>query len=314
MNLKRLDLGVLVVLDALFKEGSVSQAATRLSISQPSVSYSLKKLREALNDELFVRAGNRMLPTAKALELEEPLRNLLSILQNDIIQESHFNPKIDQRRFIINTGDVGEVAFMPKLLSWISREAPGITIECAYAKTVQLPQALEDREIDLAIGNMAGLDNPNIHRTQLFEHPFVCAVSDSHPFIRDTLNIDLFRQAKHVGLAGEGYSQEIFEAEIIKQAGVRDVVFRTKHFMHLPQIVRGTDLVATLPKIAVAAQQNTSGLRIFTPPFSLTKVPVAMYWHHRYHRDAGLCWLRQLVMELFAEKDPTNDFEISIQE
>ena len=301
----RIDLNLLPLLDALLKERSVSAVAERLGVSQPAVSAGLKKLRETFADELFVRVGKGMQPTPKALALGAPVQKMLELVETEMLAPPSFEPATSTRRFVINTTDIGEMVFMPKILHLIGRLAPGISLACTCLGARELRAAMAAGEVDLAIGYLPDLVGNSLYTQGLFEHPFVCIARSDRPVIGELPTLEAYTRAEHVGLVGEGHSQKKFEA-IIKRAGIeRRIVFRSQHFMNIPFIIRETNLVATLPKVIAVAFAHLPGLRVCKPPFELPAVPIRLYWHQKLHNDPAQIWLRRNICDLFQNKDPT---------
>jgi DNA-binding transcriptional LysR family regulator len=308
MNYREIDLNLLLVLDAMMKEQSVTAVSRKLSISQPTVSFSLKKLREILGDELFVRTGSGMQPTPRAVALAGPVGQVIRIVQDEILNPPEFDPSVSDRRFVINATDIGEMVFMPPLLGALREFAPKASIEAVCLDPHDLAQALSDGMVDLAIGYMPELTGSNLYTQLLFEHPFVCLASDTHPLVKNGINLEQYAGAKHISLVGEGHSQQKFE-KMIEEAGIkRRIVLRSQNFMNIPFIVRDSELLATVPKVIAFAFAHMRGLAAFCPPFELPALPIRQYWHQRMHKDPAQVWLRQTVSKLFLNQDPTKDF------
>lgn len=313
MNYREIDLNLLLVLDAMMKEQSVTAVSRKLSISQPTVSFSLKKLRETLADELFVRTGSGMQPTPRALALAGPIDQIIRIVQDEILHPPAFDPSLSDRRFVINATDIGEMVFLPPLLKALREFAPHASIESVCLDPHDLSQALCDGAVDLAIGYMPELTGSGLYTQLLFEHPFVCLASDAHPLLKNGITLEQYAGAKHISLVGEGHSQRKFEAMIEASGIKRRIVLRSQNFMNIPFIVRDSDLLATVPKVIAAAFAHMQGLAAFWPPFELPAVPIRQYWHQRMHNDAAQVWLRQTVSNLFLSNDPTAEFMAQVK-
>lgn len=306
IDITDLDLTQLVVFDALAKLGSVTAVAQSLDVTQPNVSYALKKLRAVLKDDLFVRSAHGMRPTAKAQELVGPIARMLAILYEEVLQPPEFSPTHSRRSFIINTTDIGEMVFLPPLLRRIRASAPHIAFECVCLESHALVQAMRDGKVDLALGYLPDLTAKTVYAQSLFKHPFVCMLRTGNPALEDgSLSLANYSNAEHVALVGEGHGQRKFEDWITKAGIQRPIAVRSRHFMHIPFIVRDTDLVATIPKVIAVAFADIAGLRAVSPPFNIPPIPLKQYWCERQHRDPGHVWLRQIVAELFLNKDPT---------
>lgn len=304
-DIASLDLPQLVVFDALVKLGSVTAVAHSLNLTQPNVSYALKKLRAAFDDELFVRSPKGMRPTAKAQELIEPIKRLLAILYEEVLKPSSFSPAQSRRTFVINTTDIGEIVFLPPLLRRIREASSHISVECVCLETPALVQAMRDGVVDMALGYLPDLTSKEIYTQSLFRHPFVCMVREGHPALREGLSIESYAESEHIALVGEGHGQRKFEEWIAKAGIHRHIGLRSRHFMHIPFIVRDTDLIATVPKVIAVSFMATAGLRAIEPPFNIPAIQLKQYWSERQHRDPAHVWLRRIVAELFVNKDPT---------
>ncbi|MEJ2453498.1 MAG: LysR family transcriptional regulator [Candidatus Thiodiazotropha sp.] len=310
MNYREIDLNLLLVLDAMMKEQSVTAVSRKLLISQPTVSFSLKKLREILDDELFVRTGSGMQPTPRAMALAGPIDQVIRIVRDEILSPPEFEPSVSDRRFVINATDIGEMVFLPPLLKVLREFAPHASIESVCLDPHDLSQALADGLVDLVIGYMPELTGSGLYTQLLFEHPFVCLASDTHPLLKDGITLEQYACAEHITLVGEGHSQQKFE-NMIEESGIkRRIVLRSQNFMNIPFIVRDSELLATVPKVIAAAFAHMRGLVAFWPPFELPAVPIRQYWHQRMHKDPAQVWLRQTVSELFLNKDPTAEFMV----
>lgn len=142
MDYRRVDLNLLIVLDALLTECGVTATARRLGMSQPNVSFALTKLRALFADELLVRVGNQMQPTTLAEDLRDPVRRFLLVLESEILVDRNFDPGTSRRRFIISTSDIGELVFLPRLMEQLGIEAPGVTLESRSMSPVELAKAM----------------------------------------------------------------------------------------------------------------------------------------------------------------------------
>ncbi|MBT0960683.1 LysR family transcriptional regulator [Denitromonas iodatirespirans] len=304
----KLDLDLLHIFDAMLRDQSVTLAAERLNTSQPTVSYGLKKLRETLGDELFVRTVRGMEPTPKALALAGPVRQMLHILERDFLNPPGFDPKSSERVFTINTTDIGEIAFLPHLMTRLRETAPMVSIKSVCLPTRELAQALADGVVDLAIGYQPDLPEGNIFVQRLFEHPFVCLVRDGHPHIRTGLTLEQYTAAEHMAVLAEGHHQKHIEALINKSVPKRRVTLWTQLCVNAAFIVRDTDVVATVPRAIGFIFAQWMKLRVFPPPLRIPEVPINQYWHSKFNRDPALVWLRRTLAELFIANDPTVDF------
>ena len=310
MDFRALDLNLLLVFDALFQAQSTTAVARKLSISQPTVSNSLKKLREFFADELFVRSAYGMQPTPKARELHGAVAQMIRIIDAEIVSAPQFDPLTSARAFVINTTDIGEMVFVPPLLRRLREFAPKASIECVCLDPAELAQNMRQGAVDLAIGYLPELNGGSISVQGLFEHPFVCLLGAEHPEVHDGMTLAHYAAANHIALTGEGHNQRKFEEVIERAVPERRVSFRSRNFMNIPFIVRDTDLIATVPKVIAVAFAHLPGLRAVKPPLEIPRIPIKQYWHQRVAQDEAQIWLRRRVSELFLNSDPTREFRI----
>jgi len=300
MEIRRIDLNLLLVLEALLTHQSVTRAAHVLGMSQPAVSAALARLREQFGDPLFVRTGSGMKPTPRALRLAAPLRKALGILGSDVLREPEFAPLASSRVFTINTPDIGEMVFLPRLLAHLAVHAPGVALRSVAVSASDAEGALESGEVDLSVGYFPDLSKDTHYRQRLFRHSFVCIVRADHPAVQgDALSMEQFLAMPHAVVQAGGRSQEPFELEMARRHLKRRVMLRTSHFMSLPMIIAQSDLLATVPRAVGESFSRLSNIRVVGLPFEVPAYDLRQYWHKRFHEDPGNRWLRGVVHELF---------------
>ena len=260
MDILKLDLNLLVVFAAIFDERSISAVGKKLRVSQPTVSFSLKKLRHALGDELFVRTSRGMQPTARAELLNGPIRQIIETVEQKILQPEKFDAEGSNRTFSLSMSDIGELVFLPPLLKRLRVVAPNVTVRCSSMPPEKLIESMGSGEVDLAIGYFPDLKGARFYQQKLFEHPFVCLARRDHPTIGNTLSLQQFLDAEHAVVAHEGRSQEIFEKVMNRTGVTRRVRLRSAHFMSLPLIIASSDLIAIVPHAVGTASPRRSGL------------------------------------------------------
>jgi DNA-binding transcriptional LysR family regulator len=307
MSFNRLDLNLLRVFDAIFQTRSVTVAATNLHLTQPAVSKQLNRLRELLEDPLFVRTNDGMAPTPRAEALAGPVRQALSEVRNAIERQLGFNPLTSDRTFRIFTSDLGQMVFLPKLLDLIAREAPAVNIQ-----TVQVPiqrmrgVALESGDVDLAVGYFEEFEG-SIHQQVLFEEHYVGLVRANHPTIRDTIAFEQFLRTPHMVYqpSGGGHgSQDSVVDKAFWAAGVeRRVAVRVAHTMGITSIVSSTDLLVVVPHRLARACAALVDVTVLELPIEIPKFNIAQYWHERFHTDPGNRWLRGAFVRLYGRQN-----------
>ena len=306
----KLDLNLLPVMVALVEEGSGSAAARRLGMSQPAVSAALARLRETFSDPLFVRTSRGLDPTPRTLAVIAPIRSVLAIVNNEVMQGMSFDPASTTKTITLALSDVGEMVFLPKILEHLGKEAPRASVRSVTLPPAQTERALELGEIDLALGYFPDLKGNNFYQQRLFAHGFVCLLRAGHPYKGSRLTLKQFLELGHAVVRAEGRSQEVFERFLQKQGIRRRVVLNTPHFMSLPTIIAKSDLVTTVPLAVGTAFAQGAQIRLVKPPFAIPRFDLRQHWHRRFHNDPQSKWLRALVYSLFNEGlDEWKDYE-----
>ena len=301
MDIRKADLNLLLVLDALLRLRSASRAAEALDMSQPAVSFALAKLRIQFNDPLFIRAARGMRPTPRAEELALPLQDVLDRIRTGVLTPPRFDPATSQRMFTFNMADVGELVFLPALRAHLQAAAPGTNIRCVSTPPAHLEDAMRSGNVDLAVGYFPGLQGAAIYQQRLFSHAFVCIVRKDHPRIGEQLTRKQFLAEGHAVVQQEGKSHELFEQALVEEGMARRVVLSIPHFLAIPLIIAESDLVATVPYAVARSFAQMADLRTLRPPVQVPRADVRQHWHARFHRDLANQWIRGVFASLFVE-------------
>ncbi|SNT34762.1 transcriptional regulator, LysR family [Noviherbaspirillum humi] len=298
MNIAEIDLNVLVVFDAMHQHLSVTRAGQALGLSQPAMSAALAKLRAQLGDPLFVRTGHGMRPTPRALQLVDPVKRILETVRADILLQPAFDPATAQRSFTVITPDIGELVFVPKILAYNQRHAPGVTIHSVAISSPGAGEALASGEADLAIGYFPDLAKPGFYQQRLFRNSFVCVVRADHPRIQDHPTLDQFLAESHAVVRPAGRTH-LYERFLESQNIRRSVRAELAHFASLLTIITTSDLIATVPRDIAHVFAGLAPIRLVDPPLQPPAFHLKQHWHERVHADAANVWLRKLVRDLF---------------
>jgi DNA-binding transcriptional LysR family regulator len=205
-TLDNFDMNLLRVFDALQRHAHVGRAAEELGISQPSVSYALKQLREQLGDPLFVKVRHGMEPTPRTIELTPTVQSILAEVHERILTAPRFDAATAHRTFTLAMSDVGEMVFLPKILKGIAERAPFVNVRIVSTDPKDLMVELQRSEIDLAIGYFPDLQGNDVFQQRLFRHGFVCLVRSGHPVLVDGLTRKNFRVLPHAVVRAGGRS------------------------------------------------------------------------------------------------------------
>ncbi|CAB3880481.1 LysR family transcriptional regulator [Achromobacter mucicolens] len=300
MNLKDVDLNLLVVFNELHKHGRVSAAAESLGISQPGVSNALARLRKLLGDELFLRTSRGMVPTPYAESLAQPIADALAALQGTLNARVAFDPARSERAFVIGVNDVGETYFLPRLMRALDQVAPGVTIRTVRTTSIDVRDEMERGRMDLAMGFLPGLKGGFFQR-RLFRQPYVCIFRQDHPLARSGVSARQFRAAEHVAIVSEGTGHGVVD-EVIARAGIRRRLRLTvPHFMAVGPVLQATDMIAVVPQRFADCACGPFGLASAPCPVKIPESVINVFWHARNHREAANQWLRQVVVDVFAD-------------
>lgn len=300
MTMSDLDLNLLRVLTAIDDKRSVSGAANKLRRSQPSVSAALGKLRAFFGDPLFVRTGNRMQPTPRAVEVMGAVREVLARIGTDIVASPSFDPATSHQPIVLALSDAGEVVFLPSIIGRLRQLAPRASLRSVSLPAADVAAGLENGSIDLALGYFPDLRQHNFFQQAMFSDTFTCLIRADHAVKSARLTHKQFLQLEHAVVRAESRTEEVIERFLVRQRIRRHVVLTTPHFASVPAIVERSDLLVTVPEpLARYFTAASARVRIVRPPFEPPRIDLKQSWHRKFHHDARNRWLRNFVRELF---------------
>ncbi len=294
MDIKRLDFNLLVTLDALLAERSVSRAAQRLNLSQPALSAQLARLREMLGDPLFVPSHRGMTPTPLALGLQAPLAAALAQLRDVVTSARAFDPARDEFTVHVAASDYVQSALLLDFTLALRREAPGVRIALRPADAARLAAQMEQGEVDVAMLTPDGIAGA-LRSRRLFEERYVFIARRGHPALRRPLSAARFCELEHVMVSPRGGSFATPVDDVLDAQGLRRrVVVSASTFRSVPDLVERSDLVALVP--ARMVEGRAGRLRVLAPPFPVPGFAIHMAWHNRNHGDAAQRWVRERLV------------------
>ncbi len=295
-----LDVKLLRLFDVLYATRSVTRAAERLHLSQPTASLWLGQLREAMDDPLFVRSPEGMRPTPRAEELVGRVRQVLESVRSLSSGQSAFVPGESQRRFRVHMTDSSHVTLLPTLFGRVNAVAPTVRIE---AVTIHEGTADDLRRgaADLAVGFAPWLSKGLRHQ-RLFRQDWVCLCRRGHPRVASELDVAQYRREAHIVIV-RGTGVELVDDALGAVGIERRALLEVPGVLGLPAVLAGTDLIATLPRHIGETLARASGLAVLDCPVPLPAFYVSQTWHARHHEDPGHRWFRELVAELFLDPE-----------
>lgn len=294
MNLSEFDLNLLVVFDAIYREKNLTRAGQRLNLSQPAISHSLGRLRDAFEDPLFVRHGNQMEPTPLAEELRQNVRNILDLAENTLEDKGRFEPARSTRTFYIGIQDYPMLPLLPRLISAIKPEAPQIKIRTWHLSKERRKTALEDGELDMVIGITQDFGN-NIQQQELFRDKEVCIFRKRHPHIGDELPLEQYLEAEFISQAGNDLDENPVDITLKNLGYDRKIRLAVDNEIIIPQLVSKTDYLANIAERVAREFAVQLPINILPIPIPVEEFRIVQYWHVRNQQDEAHSWLRGIV-------------------
>jgi DNA-binding transcriptional LysR family regulator len=295
LELASFNLNLLLALDALLGERSVTGAARRVRVTPSAMSHSLAELREVLGDPLLVRTGRGMVLTPRAEALVGPLHKVLVDAERVLRGGGSFEPGTARREFVIAAPDFLATMLLPSLLATAARDAPGVAFEVVPSTRRGNAWLLESGDLDLALGAVVD-EAPGIRRMDLCTEGFACAARKGHPRIDGKLDLDLYVETPHLVIAlGDDRGPTWIDEALAKLGTRRHVTARVRYFMSAPLVIARSDLLMTGPSMLIRYFAELVPLQVLEPPIDLPTYPEEAYWHERFDDDPAHAWLRQLV-------------------
>lgn len=310
-TLRTLDLNLLKIFDVVMAERNLTRAAHQLALTQPAVSNALRRLREALGDELLVRQGRTLEPTARAQELWPAVRDTLQRLQQ-ALAPNVFDPGTATTTFVLTMADATAAELMPPLVEVITRLAPDVSLRVVPLTTRDPRKMLDEGHADLAIGNFPAVMADLTARAQsgetvaflhhrLFQGDYVCAMRRGHPLAKGTLTLDRFCAARHMLVSFSGRAYGFIDEALGALDRNRRVVLTVNQFFTAGKIVAQSDLLTVLPRHFLNVTGFADQLVLRELPFTSPTIQVDALWHQRKDISSAHAWLRMQVAELAAK-------------
>ncbi|MBR9901465.1 MAG: LysR family transcriptional regulator [Rhodospirillales bacterium] len=297
-DIRKLDLNLLVTLDTLLAERNVTHAAKRLNLSQPAISTRLTRLRDLLGDPLLLPAQRGMIPTERALELQEPLHQALEGVRRVVAENSPFDPSTITATIAIAASDYVQYAILMPLLDVLRRDAPGIKVAWRTIDTSMLDTQMARGDVSLALSTPQTAPE-TLRMRKIYREEYVAIARCDHPAIGRSLDLDSFCALDHVIVSPEGGGFEGPADDALAALGrKRNVALSAPGFLVVPEIVARSDMIALVP--SRVAQGRTGQIRMFDPPMPVTGFDMALIWHDRTTTHPLHRWLRDRISALIA--------------
>jgi len=312
LKLNRIDLNLLVYLDALLRERNVTQAAAQLNLSQPAMSNGLRRLREMFDDPLLVRTSEGMTPTERALELEPVIREVLTSIDRAVQPRTDFDPGSAQRVFRIMASDYAESTLLPAVLRKLRSTAPGLTLDIMTPSDVSFLD-VERGKVDMVINRFDSMPQ-SFHQIHLWNDSFSCVLGAENPLLAD-FTLENYLRADHVWVSKTGMGVGVgVDPGDVQRLGWVDVALNrlgykrqirvfTRHYQAAMTLAEQNDLVVTLPTRAAMLQRDNPRVVLREPPVEIPPLELKMAWSPLLQHHPANRWLRKLIADTARELD-----------
>lgn len=303
-NLRSFDLNLLIAFDALIKERSVTRAASRLKIQQPALSHQLSALRVLLDDELFIRVGNDMLPTTKAEGLADGVEQILVEAQSLILAQETFNPAASNRIFQLGFS-CEELLILPDLSERVQERAPGLRFMARRVGAAEIGARLDDGEIDIAIGCYPPATTRYEHVT-LFEQQLACCYNPTLIDAPGGIDLDAYLAARHVFVSQQDDIQGCIGSMLNGQGHRLNIVLGVPEYLTALAAAVTAPLLVTLPMQIAGRYASFFKLTTQRAPIELDLPPISLIWAKRSTSDLATNWLREEIKEVCVTRTITS--------
>jgi DNA-binding transcriptional LysR family regulator len=304
VNFAALDLNLLRVFDAMMMELSTVRAGERVGLTQSAVSAAVGRLRQIVGDDLFVREGNRMVPTPRALALQEPIGTALRQLEEALSAAAGFDPATADRDFVLAGSDYVSTFLMPRLARSVRPEAPGVTLQMLDVPAQQVFAYLSEGRVDVAVERQ--METPDwIGYTALYGSFIVAIARKKHPSLASNgvapgarIPPELYCAIPQVILSNDGTKAGSADPELRRLGLGRHVRMTVPHFHAVAIAAASSDLLGNVPVHFARYAARLLDLDLYLPPFDPRIVEMRMYWHRRLERDPAQLWVRKKIAEV----------------
>ncbi len=290
MNLRSVDLNLLVALDALLAERHVTRAAENIGLSQPAMSNALSRLRHHFKDDLLVRTAKGMETTPRGQALVLPVRNLLRQIERMLESDPGFDPARTKRRFTVRLSDLLSFLILPQLSSAFAAAGDGLGIDIVHLPPAHTVDALEKDDIDVAV-SMELQHSSSIRSETAFSNKMVCVMNKSHRLATQRLTLNKFLEERHIKVSMSPTDLRFVDNVLAGMRLKRSTALNVPHWLVVPHVLQKTNYLAVMPaRLADALGDNSLAVRNL--PFATAEFEWKIYWHRRHDDNPAIDWLR----------------------
>lgn len=296
MHIKRVDLNLFVVLDAVYSEGGITSAARQLNLTQPAVSHALARLRVVLKDPLFERRGRAMVPTPLARNIIGPVRRALRGLELTLHEAERFDPATAQRRFVLGSRGVMESAILAPLARQLEMAAPKIELAMVRSERRSLESDLASGALDAALDILLPV-SPALRHRRVLQDQLVVMLRREHPLLAGELDLGRYLSVGHILVSARRSGDGMEDVELSRQGLTRRVRLRCQQYFAACRAVAETDFLLTLPRQYAEYVNENFGHALRPFPLPAPAMDVYLYWHSNVDADPANRWLRERVVD-----------------
>lgn len=300
INLAKIDVNLLYLFKLLYEHRNIKKVSEILDVSQSAISHSMKRLKNCLGDQLFYRVTSGLAPTPYAEEIAKTILSSFDAIEQSINLNLNFDPLKSKRVFNVSMTDVGEILFLPKLISHLATVAPDISIEIVWSGSDSIQKEMELGNIDLAIGLLPELKT-GFYQRRLFTQKYKLMLRKGHPLLSEKITKSSILNCKHISISSKDTGHGIIEKYLQNNHIDRIVASRLTHFIAVPYILSTSDFIATVPAKLDDTIENHFDVMTIDHPLKLPEIQINTFWHARMHEDAANIWLRGVIFDLFSE-------------
>jgi DNA-binding transcriptional LysR family regulator len=300
LNLRRIDLNLLIAFDALVHHKHISRAADQIGLSQPAMSNTLRRLREVFEDELLVRTPQGMQLTPRALELAGPISLILRQIERILEPDRSFDPQHAQRVFRVRMSDVLATLVLPRIDRDLHLSNSGISLDVVHLSPEATVDMLERDELDLAVSFALSHDT-TIYSEPLVPDRMICAMCRTHPLAGGPISTEQFLAYRHVKVSISPTDMRFVDGILIEHRQNRDVAVNLPHWLVVPHVLRGSSFLSVMPeRLALVIGHDLVFKEL---PFSTQPFEWRIYWHRRHDTNPVIKWLRGILHEGIHSKE-----------
>lgn len=295
----KIDLNLFLVLRTVYEAGSITAAAKELHLSQPAVSHALARLRDKFEDELFIRHGRKMIPSAFCQKIMPQVSQSLDALESTLSNDKLFDVHEHKREIKLGFRDILESKFFPPLMADLTTNTPNITINSRQVTRVEMEKALEQQEIDIVIDVLTPTGH-NINHTLVCEEHFSLICREDHPIL-DDLTLENYAEASHALISLRDSPVDLVDMALAKHGVMRKFGLQCEHYFAATSVICQCDMLLTMPHAYASQLEEKMPVHVSPLPFEVPLLPVHMYWHKQAEHDPLNNWMRDKLLAIAAE-------------